>query len=158
MNSKKWYNCKKPDWTNSDSWSQPKNISEIPLSTKPLAASPQAAWDQGQETYTMLSQPRNSTPATFKAHQDDSEVKQLYLALLLAPFSGTVSCQDLPSSPGLSFEIEDKLNVWPGFWYFLHGLLNKDFHHSRTHVHSTITYKSATTFYSISALSQMAFQ
>lgn len=90
-----WKNQKKKDQTTF--WcTLLKHICEIQLSMKPLPAAPQAAWDQAQETHPVLSWARNFTPDTSKTHQDDSEVKQLYLALRCkCSLTVPVGCQDL---------------------------------------------------------------
>lgn len=147
----------KNDWT-TYSYTQLKHVSEITLPTKPLAASPQDAWDQGQETYPMSSWARNGTPATFQIHTDGSEVQHLYLALECTCYSAVLCIvKSYCPPPSLPFNSESGISsrTDPGFWYILHGLLNTDFHHSRALSHRVITYRSATIFYGLPALSEM---
>lgn len=149
----------KNDWT-TFSYTQLKHISEIMLPTKPLAASPQAAWDQGQETYPMSSWARNGTPATFQTHADGREVQHLYLALQCTCSSAvlcTVKICCPPSPPPLNSESGISSRTDPGLWYILRGLLNTDLHQSSAPSHRVTSYRSATIFCGISALSQMTF-
>lgn len=136
---------------------QLKHVSKIILPAKPLAASPQAAWDQGQEPYPMSSWARNGTAATFQTHTDSSEVQHLYLALqcTCSAVLCIVKIYCPPPPLPLNSESGTSSRTDLGFWYILHGLLNTNFHHSSTLSHRIITYRSATIFCGISAVSQM---
>lgn len=60
----------------------------------------------------------------------------------------------LPPLP-LNSESGIRSRTDPGFWCILHGLLNTNFHHSSALSHRIITYRSATIFCGVSAVSQM---
>lgn len=133
--------------------------SEITLPTKSSAASPQAAWDQGQETYPMSSRVRNGTAPTFRTHTDGSEVQHLYLALQCTCSSAVLCIVKIYCPPPhlpLNSESGMSSRTDPGFWYIiLHSLLNTNSHHSSTLSHRIITYRSAAIFCGVSAVSQM---
>lgn len=68
----------------------------------------------------------------------------------------TVKIYCPPPSLPLNSESGISSGTDPGFWYILHGLLNTNFHHSSALSHTIITYRSATIFCGVSAVSQMA--